>query len=269
MSRQLKLSEERISKLLVDLKGLLEGKTFFDDDFKLHVLTDQYEDRKAVVNFTASAYLKMSMLVNSFDSEVAWHGTVERNENEFTIKDIFVYPQNVTGATVNTDQDKYEQWLMQLDDDDFNTLRMQGHSHVNMGTSPSSVDLSHQERIVEQLDDNDYYIFMIWNKKGEHTIKIFDMLTNTFYDDDDVTVNIEGGDLLSGFLKEANQLVTKTYYNAYEYKKPTGNKEEDKNTKKSKPTKWEDYYDDDDYFYAEAAHKKWDSFFDKFPGSHR
>ena len=44
-----------------------------------------------------------------------------------------------------------------------------GHSHVNMGTSPSSVDLNHQEEILRMLGDNDFYIFMIWNKSFAST----------------------------------------------------------------------------------------------------
>ena len=69
------------------------------------------------------------------------HGTVLRTENsksdsnEFIVEDIFVYPQEVTGSTVTTDQEAYSKWLYELDDDIFNNLRMQSHSHCNMGVS--------------------------------------------------------------------------------------------------------------------------------------
>ncbi|MDE6150096.1 MAG: hypothetical protein K2F81_08405, partial [Ruminococcus sp.] len=91
-------------------------------------------------------------------------------------------------ATVNTDQEKYEMWLMGHDDDVFNNIRMQGHSHVNMGVTPSTVDTSLYERILDQLDDTMFYIFMIWNKKKDKTVKIYDLKKNVLFDTSDVTV---------------------------------------------------------------------------------
>ena len=44
---------------------------------------------------------------------------------------------------------------------------MHGHSHVNMGTSPSATDTKLQEDHLAQLQDNDFYIFLIVNKKRE------------------------------------------------------------------------------------------------------
>ena len=58
------------------------------------------------VNFTPEAYHEMCMLIDHFDTEVAWHGLVDRiDKTHFRITKILVYPQKVTGATVNTDQE--------------------------------------------------------------------------------------------------------------------------------------------------------------------
>ncbi len=171
-------------------------------------------NRKARLFFDERAWQKMNTLVREFSSEVAWHGTAKRGENDdYIISDIIVYPQEVTGATVNTDQTEYEKWLMTLDDENFNNLRMQGHSHVNMSTTPSSVDISHQERILDQLENNMFYIFLIWNKRGEKTIKIYDLAKNILFETADVEVRIireENG--LEEFLESAKKAVkTKTY----------------------------------------------------------
>jgi hypothetical protein len=90
-------------------------------------------DRNAVVWFTLKAYRKTLALVTEFSDEVGWHGAVSRlGVNEFVIEDIFVYPQQVTGSTVSTEQAAYTEWLYGLDDDTFGKIRMQGHSHVNI-----------------------------------------------------------------------------------------------------------------------------------------
>jgi len=173
--------------------------------------------RDATVYFTELAWLKMQTLIREFDKEVAWHGVAMRGEDpskdEYYITDILVYPQEVTGATVNTDQEKYQMWLMEHEDDVFNNIRMQGHSHVNMGTTPSSVDTSLYDRILDQLDDDMFYIFMIWNKKGEKTIKIYDLAKNVLFETQDCTVKIlDDGTGIEQFLKNAKSMVKDKVY---------------------------------------------------------
>lgn len=189
---------------------MFDGKLNYTKNFKW-----DGEDRASVV-FSALAFAKMTMLVQNFTSEVAWHGVAYRDEkekNKFYITDILVYPQVVTGSTVNTDQDAYQTWLYTHEDEVFNNIRMQGHSHVDFSTTPSGVDTTHQEKILSQIDDGMFYIFMIWNKKFERNVKIFDMANNTLYETADVDIFIgdEGCDL-NAFIKDAKELVkTKTY----------------------------------------------------------
>lgn len=164
---------------------------------------------KVYVTFTPLAYVKMLSLLKHYDSEVAWHGTVcRKGEDTFIITDVMVYPQAVTGATVNTDQEEYQRWMMGLDDEVYNSLRMQGHSHVNMGTTPSGVDSTHQQQILSQLKDDDFYIFMIWNKSLSHTVKVYDYANNIMYEDKDIVVGVadEGFDVES-FIAESDQMV--------------------------------------------------------------
>lgn len=182
--------------------------------------------------FSSQAYLKMLTLLNEFNSEVAWHGVVNRaDESHFIVGDIIVYPQIVTGSTVNTDQDAYNEFMMNLDDETYNHLHFQGHSHVNMGTTPSSTDLEHQGKIVEQLSGEDYYVFMIWNKRLEWNAWIYDMSANTVWEKADICVEVEDTNTnLSAFLSEAKTLVQK----------------EAKKTKK-KPVRTKEEREEDDY----------------------
>lgn len=173
--------------------------------------------RKATLYFTEMAYAKMLKLVQTFDKEVAWHGLAKRGDDEtkdeYIIYDILVYPQEVTGAAVNTDQEKYQMWLMGQEDDVFNNIRMQGHSHVNMGTTPSSVDTSLYERLLDQLEDDMFYIFLIWNKRNDKTIKIYDMAKNILFETSDVDVSVlDDGTGLEAFMREAKEMVKDKVY---------------------------------------------------------
>ena len=215
MAKPIKLTDDILRQLteefIANVKGakMSDGKVSYSKSF-----TYEGDDVRATVLFEPVAYAKMLLLLDRFDSEVAWHGTVERlAEDCFVIKDIFVYPQEVSGATVNTDQEGYTKWLIGLDNEVANKLHMQGHSHVRMGTSPSAVDLTHQGEILEQIGDDGYYIFMIFNKRLEHTIKIYDFASNTLYEDADISIGIAGdGNDLESFIKDAKDVVkTKVY----------------------------------------------------------
>lgn len=218
MSKIIKITPDCLDSIRDEFEKVLSSAKISDGKIS-YTKTFGYIDRKAVVRFSEIAWLKMSALIREFDKEVAWHGVAVRGadetKDEYYIVDILVYPQEVTGSNVNTDQTKYEMWLMEHDDEVFNNIRMQGHSHVNMHTSPSTVDISHQERILEQLEDDMFYIFMIWNKRGEKNIKVYDLEKNILFDGADVVVEVDDGELgLNSFIKDAKSLVTEKTYTA-------------------------------------------------------
>lgn len=220
MSKLIKLTPElkqqavqEFAKALSEMK-MADGKLSYSKNFTYK------NEEKAKILFTPTAYAKMVSLLMAFESEVAWHGVGERmDEKTFVISDILVYPQTVTGTTVDMDTEKYAMWLMENDEDDrFNHIIMQGHSHVKMQTSPSPVDKNHQEEILAQLTDDMYYIFMIWNKRLEHTTKIYDLQNNTMYEDNEIEYGIMDDQCdLDEFIDEANKQVVEHKYTGYQY----------------------------------------------------
>lgn len=235
MSKKIRLTEEDLSEIRDDFEKSLkmiklsDGKMNFTKTFGTI-------NRKATLYFTEIAYLKTMSLVSNFDKEVAWHGIAKRHDTEedaYIISDILVYPQEVTGATVTTDQNKYQDWLMNHDDDVFNNIRMQGHSHVDMGVTPSTVDTSLYERLLDQLDDDMFYIFMILNKKGNQMVKIYDMAKNVLFETADVTVSVIDDVIgLRGFLDNAKSLVSDRKY-TYTPPKNTDKKDDKSKTDKA------------------------------------
>lgn len=224
MSKIIKLTAEYIEECIRDFAETLQNAKIQDGKIN-YSRTLVGGGEKATLVFSPMAWYKMHLLIDKFDSEVGWHGTIERGENprEYVVTDILVYPQEVTGATVNTDQEGYQTWLDNLDDDTFNALHFHGHSHVNMGTSPSGVDIEHQASIIEQMRGDMFYVFVIWNKKGDKNIKIYDFKENTLFETSDVEVVVPDNEL-DPFLEEAMSLVKKktyTYSNANKTKGST------------------------------------------------
>ena len=210
MSRPIVMTEEMKQAVQQDFTAMLDGLKLSDGKINFSK-SFKYKDDKATATLwiTPLAYRKTLALVTGFSDEVAWHGVASRSgNNEFIIEDILVYPQEVTGSTVNTDQEAYTQWLYHLDDDTFNKLRLQGHSHVNMGVVPSGVDDRHRQQILDQLEPDMFYIFMVWNKRLEVHTLIYDMAHNVLYENEDVTVKLLDDDMV-GFMEEAKKLVTK------------------------------------------------------------
>lgn len=202
------------------------GKINFS--FGNYVKSFETKDRKAELYFTENAWLKMDALIQGFSTEVAWHGVAFRDDDEtkdaYYITDIIVYPQKIASATVETDQEEYQNWLYSLTDEQFNNLRMQGHSHVNMGVTPSGVDINQQGQIIEQMHDDMFYIFMIWNKSHQKTIKIYDLKKNVLFETEDVEVKIYDEVIgLQKFVDNAKSLCKTTTYVSgnYSYKKPS------------------------------------------------
>lgn len=208
MSRPIKLTPASIEDLCNEFKErvsklkLADGKVSFS---KLFVSTEC----KTTLWFTPLAWLKMQVLIHRFSTEVGWHGTAERCNGGYVITDILLYPQEVTGATVEMNMEKYPSWKDGLTDEQFNNLRMHGHSHVNMPTSPSAVDIDHQQKILEQLENDMFYVFLIWNKKGERTVKIYDLSQNILYENSDITVGVIESEEIGTFVADMKDMVAK------------------------------------------------------------
>lgn len=191
MSRKIKLTEADIDAMCIEFKNNLLGMRFDSEKITYTANTKLENKNKVQVLFRPEAYCKMTTLIKSCDKEIAWHGIVDRLENgAYLISDIMMYPQEITGATVTSNDEKYPMWLMQHPDEIFNKIRFQGHSHVNFGATPSGVDTTLYNNMLQTLSEDDFYIFFIMNKKAEYWIQIYNLAENTVYEKDDIELAI-------------------------------------------------------------------------------
>lgn len=221
MAKRIKIDEACLEEIRAAFEEKLKGLKCSDGKFKFEKSLSNVK-AKAKMVFEEDTWNKMKALIASNDKEVGWHCLVNKATEEgfdgpvYNVYDIMVYPQEVTGATVNTNKPEFEKWLYDFDADVFNHIRCHGHSHVNMGTSPSSVDKTMYEEWMDDLVDgmeNQFYIFMIWNKKGERWINIYDLNDNLLYENGDVDVEyIQTAGGIEDFLEKSAEMVkTKVY----------------------------------------------------------
>lgn len=169
------------------------------------------------VYITTQAYTKMRMLVDKTTTEIGWYGTVTKVPGltgVYVIEDIIVYPQKVTGATCEQLDDKMFEFEMSLTTDQVNHKRFHGHSHVNMGTTPSGVDEQFYHDILTQVTD--FFIVTVTNKRNEYTTRFYDMEHNILFTDVPISViDDEGLELDSWYEESKKQLEEPMVVNKY------------------------------------------------------
>ena len=258
--KPIKLTQSTIAKakenILAQLDGVrLQGTTInlsydFADAIKEQL--EKTEVKKPIVYMMANTYLKMLEYVMKCDTEIAWHGTVKRGKGDkkhiFFIKDVYLYPQKIAAATVQVDDTKYTQRSDAQDAETFNNRRFQGHSHVNMSTFYSGTDEANKREFLQDLLDDDYYIFLVTNKRQEHNFEVYDLAQNIIFENKDIDfrVYLNENTLLESIDDEMNNYLTKPTYTfppaTNFFKSPTTPSYDSK-------TKQYGFYDDDDYNY--------------------
>lgn len=265
--KKLKLKEEDIEKAIESgeeiirdslNKSLIDKLTIDFSDFTK--LSKEEEEEKATLLFTARAWIKITQLVHAISEEVAWNMFVKKiNETTYLITDIIVFEQIITATSVDTDEEKYAVWnaeFMQQDFETWSEMKGHGHSHVNMGVTPSTTDNGYREQIFPNIAEDSFYIYTIHNKKGEIHCLIVDKENNRLYENGDIIIDILlSKDKLTGnFINESKEKLSKPatiisststskYYNNYNAQErkyatePTTTTTTNKSTKEDKRLK--------------------------------
>ena len=237
MSKPIFMTPEIIEEVTANFRRaaselmLFQGKRTIDIDYYWAQSKNPAEQEHVTITFTRQAWKKQQALVQGFSSEVGWHGVVSRDEADplhFTIEDILVFPQQVTGATVTPDEEAYAIWNATLPPDQRNAMRFHGHSHVNMGVTPSSTDDRYQKDMLGRLNGDGlteqaraelkasmgkmaFYIFMILNKSGSTCVRVFDYWGNAYYEGNEITIEHEPDEFTDFFADAKAKVVTKSY----------------------------------------------------------
>lgn len=194
MARPIFLTNEHKVSILRSVFQQLKNARVTGQSIKVEKKLTYTEERTCSVCYTKEAWFKTIMLLEHQAKEVGWYGVVYRDEDDetmFRVKDIIIYPQKVTGATVEAVTDKYEAWMQGLDDETYNHRRAFIHSHVYMGTSPSGKDEQVWSDKLTQIPNDEFFIFQIMNKRGEIYSRVVDFANNIIYENNDVQTLVE------------------------------------------------------------------------------
>lgn len=137
------------------------------------------------ISINLKAMNKMKEYIRQSDLEIGWLGTSRRVGNVFYIDDVFLFKQEVHSTTTEITTEGLNEFAMDLLSDKngveiWNNMKVWGHSHVNMPTSPSGQDDSQIEVFAENADD--FFIRIIANKKGDFRIDLYDFTTGVIYE---------------------------------------------------------------------------------------
>lgn len=255
-----KIKEQLKNRILenIDAYTNVDRNNVYHLNLSVADLVEEYIKEQELVQpnicITATAYAKMQFLIDKTSTEIGWYGTVERHPelNTYIINDIIVYPQIVTGATVEQDEDKMFEWEMSLTDDQVNHKRFHGHSHVNMGVTPSGVDEEFYSQLLTQVTD--YFIILIKNKKGEQTVRFYDTVHGLCYSDLPIMVIADDGSNLNDWYDDVldNSVAKYTppaYKPATTYKKESKKETKKYNTSPMTDEEWDEYLKECDRTY--------------------
>ena len=199
--RKLKLDEEErklfLAAVYTRLKNHRSGNI---ENLTIHDITKELAKIKDIppaptIKITADTYVKMLELIRQSPIEISWHGMVERvkEKNTYIVYDIMVFPQINSATTTTADEEGFAKWQTALlMDMDFpiENLRLHGHSHVNMEVFSSGVDDAYQEDLLHKVEDGDYYLFLIMNKKMEICPLLYDFDKNVLFEKEDINLEI-------------------------------------------------------------------------------
>lgn len=144
------------------------------------------------VIISSTALRKMSVYVNECSDEIGWLGTVTKDKGYYYISDVLLFDQEVHATTTEITPEGLSAFGEGLFNQEngieiWNSIKVWGHSHVNMGVSASGQD----DKQMETFADNghDYFIRIIANKKGDMKLDLYDYVTGVIYTNLDWFVN--------------------------------------------------------------------------------
>lgn len=171
---------------------------------------------------------KMWHYVNLATKEIGWLGKVTRVKDEeendtynFIIDDVYLFTQTVTAVETVIDDEALGNFCSEImtsyDDKDeamevINHIKLWGHSHVNMGVSPSGTDNTTMDNFGETVSD--YMIRIIANKSGELKIDIY------FYDEKFKAIDVPWSPIQTHIIDSEsikNEIAEKITERTYQY----------------------------------------------------
>ena len=132
------------------------------------------------VYYTPLVWESIRYLVDTIPSEVGWLGIADKIEDtgNYLVTDIYVPEQTVSGVETDISAEALTKLALELESQNIPSEKLiyWGHSHVNMGVTPSMQD----ELQIEDFLENgcEFFIRGIYNKRGDSKVDVYDSQQN-------------------------------------------------------------------------------------------
>lgn len=230
-------------------KNKKKKKSFVSFSERLKPATTLQYDKEIVpcVIISSVAMNKMRIYVNESEDEIGWLGFVEKvDETTYNISDVMLFEQEVHSSTTEISPENLVTIgteLIKSGNDGVkkvNSLRLWGHSHVDMSVNPSGQDNDQMDIFKE--NNCDWFVRIIANKKSQLKVDVFnyksglDFINVPWFEDSNVsTEEIDNKitatkDYLESLNKERISIIDKSLNNVYD----STSKEINKNVSKKK-----------------------------------
>lgn len=127
-----------------------------------------------IIKITPDAYAMSMAYVDGCKKEIGWLCHVSEIEEEYVIDDCFLPEQEVAGATCEFTEAGTANVMTEVIQakgiEYYNQIKCWAHSHVDMAARPSGQD----KQQILKWKENDYFIMLITNKKGEFYAEFYD-----------------------------------------------------------------------------------------------
>lgn len=139
-------------------------------------VVELYRDEPTLF-FSPLALQKMQVYVEECKGEVGWLGSVDAYNDEcYLCTDVHLLHQEVSGATTEITPDGLVKYAEEVGDEEAERCRLWGHSHVNMGVSPSGQDNSQMELF--EKNGLEWFFRIICNKRGQIEVTFYNYKEN-------------------------------------------------------------------------------------------
>lgn len=134
--------------------------------------TIEFLDHRYELYILPQARQKMEVYCDLSEGEIGWLGFVEKFDKQgFLITDCALLKQEVHSTTTEITPEGLLEFWNSTTPEQQQHIKLWGHSHVNMGVSPSGQDNDQMDYF---KDNNPWFIRLITNKKREYYIDIYD-----------------------------------------------------------------------------------------------
>jgi len=162
---------------------------------------------KIIIDQKAKEWMKA--IVDLHETEVGFYAlSTMRDDNTFFISDVYYPKHNIANLghceIADSGQSDFMRLLIsQGREDDVGKIKVWGHSHVDMGISPSKDD--HDQAMESARDNKDYFIRLITNKKHQIGVSFYDYKKNLIYDEVDWEIEVSNAESI--YETKVNQII--------------------------------------------------------------